>query len=210
MANFGPYAQSIWGMLLNAIGNEYGVAGLMGNLYAESGLIPYRKQGDFTGYPYQPSLDYTNAVIDGTKTEYTFVHDSIGYGLAQWTYYSRKQAYFDYVGQANIGNLVPTVNFLIYELQTGFSGVWSALVNATDIKTASDKVLHDFENPKDQSASVEHARWQYGVEIYNTYSGSAPVPPTPPEPPIPPEPPEPEPKEHHMPLYMYPFFNNNI
>ena len=54
MAIFGPYAQAIWGMLLSAIGNEYGVAGLMGNLYAESGLIPFRKQGDYSGYPYQP------------------------------------------------------------------------------------------------------------------------------------------------------------
>ena len=174
---FDPYGQTIWSMLVSAIGNEYGVAGLMGNLYAESGLIPYRKQGDYTGYPYQPSLDYTNAVKNGTKSEYTFVHDSIGYGLAQWT---------------------------------SFSSVWSALVNAQDIKTASDVVLHDFENPKDQSAAVEHARWQYGVSIYNAFSGSQPVPPTPPDPPIPPTPPSPTDKKHSMPLYMYPLLNHQI
>ena len=179
MANYGPYAQQIWSMLLSAIGNEYGVAGLMGNLYAESGLIPYRKQGDFSGYPYQPSIDYTNAVKNGTRTEYQFVHDSIGYGLAQWTYFSRKQDYFNYVGQANIGDLVPTVNFLIYELQNKFSSVWSVLVSANDIKTASDVVLHQFENPKEQGPAVEHTRHQYGVGIYNEYSGSAPIPPEP-------------------------------
>lgn len=207
---FDPYGQTIWSMLVSAIGNEYGVAGLMGNLYAESGLIPYRKQGDYTGYPYQPSLDYTNAVKNGTKSEYTFVHDSIGYGLAQWTYYSRKQAYFNYVGQANIGDLTPTVNFLVHELQTSFPSVWSVLVNTPDIKTASDVVLHDFENPKDQSAAVEHARWQYGVSIYNAFSGSQPVPPTPPDPPIPPTPPAPTVEVHNMPLYMYPLLNHQI
>lgn len=210
MADYGPFARTIWSTLLSAIGNEYGVAALMGNLYAESGLIPYRKQGDFTGYPYQPSLDYTNAVKNGTKSEYTFVHDSIGYGLAQWTYYSRKQDYFDRVGQANIGDTMPTINFLIWELQTKFGSVWSALVSATDIKTASDIVLHQFENPADQSAAVEHARWQYGVGIYNTYSGSGPVPPTPPDPPIPPTPPAPTQESKGMPLYMYPFYRKRF
>lgn len=210
MADYGPFAQTIWSTLLSAIGNEYGVAALMGNLYAESGLIPYRKQGDFTGYPYQPSLDYTNAVKNGTKTEYTFVHDSIGYGLAQWTYYSRKQDYFDRVGQANIGDTMPTINFLIWELQTKFGSVWAALVNATDIKTASDIVLHQFENPKDQSAAVEHTRWQYGVGIYNQFSGSGPIPPTPPDPPIPPTPPEPPKGSNGMPIYMYPFYRKRF
>ena len=45
------YNDYIWSEMYNFIGNEYGVAGLMGNLQAESGIIPYRLQGDFTtGY----------------------------------------------------------------------------------------------------------------------------------------------------------------
>ena len=32
--------EKIWNFLQNAINNKYGTAGLMGNLYAESGLRP--------------------------------------------------------------------------------------------------------------------------------------------------------------------------
>ena len=40
------YNEYIWAELYNVIGNEYGVAALMGNLQAESGVIPYRLEGD--------------------------------------------------------------------------------------------------------------------------------------------------------------------
>ena len=36
-------AKKIWDYLIGKIGNEYGVAGLVGNLYAESGLFPLTK-----------------------------------------------------------------------------------------------------------------------------------------------------------------------
>ena len=69
--------------------NEYGIAGLMANLFAESALNPKNLQNS-----YEKSLGYTDetytAAVDSGK--YTnFVHDSAGYGLAQWTYWSRKQ-----------------------------------------------------------------------------------------------------------------------
>ena len=42
--------------------------------------------------------EYTAAVDSGSYTN--FVRDSAGYGLAQWTYYSRKQALYDYAKAA--------------------------------------------------------------------------------------------------------------
>ncbi len=41
---------------------------------------------------------YTAAVDSGSYTN--FVHDSAGYGLAQWTYHSRKQALLDFARAA--------------------------------------------------------------------------------------------------------------
>ena len=40
--------------------------------------------------------EYVNRVNDGRYSEYKFVHDSVGFGLAQWTYWTRKQSLFNY------------------------------------------------------------------------------------------------------------------
>jgi hypothetical protein len=66
--------------------------------------------------------------------------------------------------------------------------------NASSIREASDRVLHDFENPADQSTSVEELRESLGRAIYNelTGSGGGDIPDTP-DPPIDPDDPD-EPK----------------
>lgn len=179
------YSKYVWDRLMNAIGNEYGVSGMMGNLQAESGIIPYRKQGDFT-QGYTKSIAYTNAVNNGSYTERQFVNDSIGYGLAQWTYYTRKQKYYTYwknSGIASIGDIRAGVNFLIKELQEDYPSVWNTIVTANSIREASNKVLHDFESPADQSVAVEIQRYNNSVAIYNQFSGGV-VPPDP-DPPTP-------------------------
>ena len=183
------YESYIWDKLYAAIANEIGTAALMGNLQAESGMIPYRKQGDFSS-GYTASITYTNNVNNGTITENQFVHDSIGYGLAQWTYYTRKQKLYNKKvndGYSSIGDVDLACDYLVEELQTDYNSVWNTLVNATDLHAASDVVLVDFENPADQSQAVKDYRASLGQAIYNTYAGGGP--PTPPTPPGPPSPP---------------------
>lgn len=174
------YGQQIWSGLMSVINNEYGVAGLMGNLVAESGLIPYRCEGDFSD-GYQNSLTYTDQVDSGSISESEFVNygyngstSQKGYGLAQWTYYTRKQALYDISKSMNvsIGSVELAVTYLLYELQSDYSDTYDVLISATSIREASDYVLHNFENPADQSESVEIKRANLGIEIYNLYSGS--------------------------------------
>lgn len=180
-----PHARYIWDYFVNVIGNEYGVAALMGNLQAESGLYPDRVQGDIPYSSY--SVNYTAQVDNGTISEYDFVHNGPnggGYGLAQWTYYTRKQALYNHYKNGNrpsIGDIGLACDYLWIELQNSFPGVLNALKNATSIRTASDVVLHDFENPADQSENVEQLRASMGTEIYNTFSGSEPLPPDEPD-----------------------------
>lgn len=191
------YGQDIWNYLMILIENEYGVAGLMGNLLAESGLLPFRLQGDMDSeHNYPRSHEYSADVNDGTISEYTFVHDSKGYGLAQWTIKSRKQGLYDYtIGRGyGVDMLYPQLEYLQHELETDFFDVLHTLVLATSIREASDKVLHDFENPKEQGEAVEIYRANLSIEVYNTYSGQPPVPPIPPVPPH---------KSGKMPLYFY-------
>lgn len=184
------YSQYIWDVLYNFIGNEYGTAGLMGNLQAESGLIPYRLQGDFTS-GYSTSIRYTNNVNSGLYTENEFVHDSKGYGLAQWTYYSRKQGLYDMFvngGYSSIGDVGLGCQYLISELSGAYSGVLAVLRSATSVRQASDKVLHDFENPASQGPDVEAYRESLGQAIYDQFAGGSYPPPIPPEPPTPDQP----------------------
>ena len=167
------YKLYIWAYFMIMIDNEYGVAGLMGNLYAESGLIPNKVQNIPSAS--SDSDAYTQAVDDGTKTEYEFVHDSVGYGLAQWTYYTRKQALYDMYksgGYSTIGSIELQCEYLAYELEHGYPSVLEALKNATSVREASDYVLHNFEQPANQSTAVEIKRANYGIKIYNEMTGT--------------------------------------
>lgn len=168
----------IWAVLYNAIGNENGVAGLMGNLQAESGLVSYRLQGDFT-LDYTKSVDYTNKVNSGEITRDQFINDAKGYGLAQWTYYTRKEALYDAwqaSGYASIGDVRLQVAFLIDELRTSYPSVYNTLVTTPDILTASNDVLFNFENPQQQGPDVQLVRYNLSVALYNALATGEPVP----------------------------------
>lgn len=162
--------EKIWKYLKSKGLNDYGAAGLMGNLYAESGLNPKNLQNS-----YEKKLGYTDAqytaAVDNGKYK-NFVKDSAGYGLAQWTYWSRKQALIDFCKTAgtSIGDLDMQLNFLWKELSDGYRGVINVLMNATSIIEASNTVLLQFERPADQSASVQLKRAEYGQAYYDKYA----------------------------------------
>lgn len=173
------YSKTIWNYLINKIGNEYGVAGLMGNLQAESGLQPHRLQGDFTT-GYTTSVTYTANVDNGTISRDDFIYNGPGgggYGLAQWTYSTRKADLYDKwknEGYSSIGSIDLALDYLWWELnnRSEFKSVLSTLKSATSIREASDKVLHDFENPADQSTSVEETRNSLSQAWYDRYTGT--------------------------------------
>lgn len=171
--------EKIWNYLLNNIGNKFGTAGLMGNLYAESGLQPNNMENAYEKKLGYNDSSYTNAVDNGTYTN--FVHDACGYGLAQWTYHTRKQNLLNYAKAHNksIGDIDMQLAFLIQELNVNYPGVMSTLKNATSIREASDKVLKHFENPADQSDKVKEQRATFGNNFYNKFNGIQPTIETP-------------------------------
>lgn len=151
---------------------EAGIAGLMGNLYAESGLSPTNLQNSYEKKLGMSDSDYTIAVDNGTYSN--FINDSAGYGLAQWTYWSRKQgllAFCQNKGQS-IGSLQAQLDFLYQELTTSYSQVLKILMNTNSVREASDAVLLQFERPADQSASVQEKRASYGQNFYNQLATS--------------------------------------
>lgn len=162
--------EKIWNFLKAQGFNDYGTAGLMGNLYAESGLQSINLQNTYEKSLGFSDESYTNAVDNGSYTN--FVHDSAGYGLAQWTYYSRKQNLLDYaksVGKS-IGDLEMQLQFLVKEL-SGYSGMTQNLKNAVSLLEASNWVLLNFERPLDQSTSVQNKRASFGQVYYDKFAG---------------------------------------
>lgn len=161
--------KALWDFLLAKIGNEYGVAGLMGNLYAESALRSNNLQNT-----YEKSLGYTDegytaVVDDGSYTN--FIKDSAGYGLAQWTFWSRKQGLLEYaksVGKS-ISDFTMQMEFLWKELSGNHKATLNALKSAQNVTEASTYVLIHFEAPADQGEAVQAKRASYGEKYYNAY-----------------------------------------
>ena len=167
--------ERIWSYLKGQGMTDAGAAGVMGNLYAESGLRPNNLQNSYEGKLGMADAEYTEMVDHGTYQN--FGNDRAGYGLCQWTYPTRKAALLAYAKSLgkSIGDLEMQLGFLMKELSTGYKSLLTLLKTATTVQEASDAFLLQFERPADQSATVKSKRAGYGQTYYNKYAkkGSA-------------------------------------
>lgn len=166
--------KQIWDFLKAEGFNDFGVAGLMGNLLVESGLRPNNMEDQYQSKLGYNDESYTRAVDNGTYTN--FVKDAVGYGLAQWTYWTRKQNLLNFARQNNksIGDLNMQLCFLIKELKELYTNsVYNVLKKATSVLEASNAVLLNFERPANIGASVQATRAKYGQTYYDRYASGA-------------------------------------
>lgn len=165
----------IWSRLTAAGLTPAGAAGLMGNLYAESGLNPENLQNTHEKKLGLTDAAYTAAVDAGTYTN--FARDGAGYGIAQWTYWSRKQNLHNFAKSAgkSIGDLEAQLGFLLQELAGSFKAVLATLKTAQDVRAASDAVLLQFERPADQGEAARARRAGYGQTYFDRYAQVAPA-----------------------------------
>lgn len=142
----------------------------MGNLFAESGLIPTNLQNSYESKLGMNDASYTAAIDSGSYTNFT--HDSAGYGLAQWTYWSRKQGLFQLCKSRgkSIGDLNTQLDFLYQELTTSYSQLLKILKTTSSVEEASNLVVTQFERPADQSSDALKQRALYSQRYFNTYS----------------------------------------
>ena len=168
----------IWNYLSKKGLNDYAIAGLMGNLYCESALRANNLQNSYETKLGMSAKAYTKAVNDGTYGDSNFIHDKAGYGLAQWTFWSRKQAllYFAEKRMARIDDLKMQLDFLWEELGA-YTNVMKVLTKANSIKEASNVVLREYERPavvvnNDKAGITKalNARTGAGKEFYDKFS----------------------------------------
>lgn len=173
-------SEKVWKRLIGTIINPYGVAGIMGNIYAESGMIANRveilclKRLKEHGKVYSDE-SYTEAVDSGKITMEEFMHPlpnkQYGYGLCQWTSPMRKAGlyYLCRSKNASIGDADVQIDWLLAELQTTYKNVLAGLKSAKSVREASDIFLTQFEMPADTSEAIKKARASYGEKYYNEF-----------------------------------------
>ena len=162
----------IWDYLLKKTGNEFGTAAIMGNLMAESSLSPRCVTG----------IKDPDYVEKADNDENNFAHDGHAFGLVQWCFYTRKGGLLAYAKQTgrSVGHLQMQLEYLVKEMSQDYKSVWSAVVNAKDIRSASDIVMLKYEKPKTTTEAAKKKRADYGKLFYVEYGMPDPEPePTP-------------------------------
>lgn len=137
-----------------------GAAGLVGNLWAESGVLPARLEGSRADSPLR-APDFNGVRRDWTP-EQVMNRDRgaqvgprfPGVGLAQWTSPSRRAGLFRHeydgvrLGAAVLFDMDAQVDYLHHELHSGYSRVAGVLTAANvSVAEASDEVVYNFEIP---------------------------------------------------------------
>lgn len=160
----------LYQIFIDAGMTSQGACGLLGNLSAESALRSNNLQNSYQSKLGMTDEQYTKAVDNGSYTN--FVYDSAGYGLAQWTYWSRKQSLLKYAKSMgkSIGDEEMQAKFLIKEIKE-YSNVFKILTTTKSVREASDAVLLKYERPADSGESVQKYRAKLGQEFYNKYVG---------------------------------------
>ena len=166
-------ASTIWSYLKKKGFSDIAAAGIIGNLYAESALNPKNLQNSFEKKLGMTDTSYTVAVDNGSYSN--FDRDGAGYGLAQWTYWTRKQQLKELAAKkkASIGDLNVQLEYLYTELTVNYAGVSAALKVAKTVREASDVFLKQFERPADQSEAVQKKRAAYGQSYFGKFGRKA-------------------------------------
>lgn len=163
-----------WKAFISAGFSEVATAAWLGNLQAESGLKANNLQNSYEKSLGMDDVAYTKAVDNGSYGKEQFYTDRAGYGLAQWTYWSRKKAMYEYIVEkqkASIGDVNAQFDFLLHEVSTSYSGLVTRLKTCKTVKEASDLILTQYEKPANQSDAVKTTRASYGQKFYDKFAG---------------------------------------
>ena len=178
--------KEIFDYLTRAGMTKAGAAGMMGNLYHESGLISNRvellclKRLKEAGQIWTDK-SYTAAVDDGRISRAGFLNPlpgrQYGYGLAQWTSPGRKAHLYDAAKAAgvSIGDMKMQLDFLVEELSHAFPDVWKIVTTSDDVNRCADVVLTRFEMPANANA-LKEARRKTAREYYERLGDAMTIP----------------------------------
>ena len=170
------YEPFIFDYLTDVLGyNTAAACGAMANIYSESAFVPINLENIYETKLGFTDLTYTMAVDDGSYKN--FVRDSAGYGLCQWTYYTRKQGLLDYAKSQgkSIGDAGMQLSFLNKELMAGSTGKYMKAAPNTEQGTynVGYYFCQNFERPAQVADEKSIARGNLAKNYYwEEYSDS--------------------------------------
>lgn len=147
-AKYAPYEEQTFVFLTTEMDmNAAQACGIMANIYNECGFKPDNLQNSYEKSLGYDDDSYTAAVdsgayrfqekVDGSTKKYSnardsFAHDHAGYGFCQWTYYTRKEAMYDYIKntlKASIGSATAQLKFFKKEVLSDYSNTYKKILS---------------------------------------------------------------------------------
>ena len=173
--------QSIWSKLKAKGFSDTACAAIMGNMQQESALRSNNVE-DRSGI-----LDnvYTDSVDSGRYSVESFISDSYGYGLCQWTAKDRKRALIQLAKQrgVSIADEGMQIDLLVQELQQPmYKMTWDSLNSGESLREMTGTFMRNFERPYDQSEGAVSYRTSLAQAIYDELAGTEPTPEPQPQP----------------------------
>jgi len=143
--------------------SPFAIAGIMGNIYAESRFVSTAIDG------YGDDAGYTKSVDEGINQN--FMRDNIPYGLMQWQAWTDKEALEKRAKAQNksIGDLEVQLEFLWSQIQAKV-GVMRGLKTADSTTRASDLIYLQYKNPFDKNDRAKNLRREYADIYYKQYA----------------------------------------
>lgn len=155
-------AETIYKQLISAGLSKAGACGLMGNMQAESAMRANNAQDGMTRLS---DADYT---VKFDREPESCYKDAVGYGLCQWTYWTRKQAlkrFADSKG-VSVGNEAMQVEFAVKEIKTDYPTLWAFLCGTDSLYNAASRVCKEFERPAVNNIATRAAHAQSFYERF--------------------------------------------
>lgn len=146
------------------------IAGVLANIKCESNYKSTNLQNTGNIKLNITDEEYARMVDSGEITREDFIHDSFGYGLCQWTFYTRKNALLDYAKAhaKSIGDLYTQLDFMLREIAS-YKTLYNMLFDERyDCETIAMAMCETYEKPANtEERSKERA--EEAREIYDKY-----------------------------------------
>lgn len=168
--------KKIWDFFAKDGFTNEGIAGIMGNLFEESGF----RSGAVEGDGGQNNTEYLRNAMANRDS---FVNDEVGFGLAQWTSPDRKAALWDFANKMgkSLDDLDMQLAFMLEELNNGaYKSVADLLKGNTTIEEASAVFGSKYEGfgTNSEASRLAHAKEAYSQSVGQYAQGTPWVPDT--------------------------------
>lgn len=127
---------------------------MLGNIQAESNMNPANVED---------SSPFSDA-------NYIFnPYDGYGYGLCQWTFWSRKLDLQSFAlnSSKRIDDAEMQVEFSIYEMNRNFNSLFNACCSSTDMFSLTKRICHEYERPAVENVQE---RFNYAKGFFDKFS----------------------------------------